>query len=68
MGLSKTGKSCLLTARVTGCKRVPAPPAKMIPLEKNADDAIDSPLGSSQSQPFSIICAGVDASDPLQMV
>src|SRR3981189_747645 len=32
MGLSYTGSSCLLTPRVTGCNRVPAPPASTIPL------------------------------------
>src|SRR3954469_24536312 len=31
MGLSKTGMSCLLMARVIGCSRVPVPPARMIP-------------------------------------
>ena len=31
MGLSYTGKSCLLCDKVIGCSRVPAPPAKMIP-------------------------------------
>src|SRR5213592_676655 len=31
MGLSKTGRSCLLVARVSGWRRVPAPPARMIP-------------------------------------
>src|SRR3972149_6833723 len=28
------GRSCLLTARVIGCSRVPAPPARMMPLWK----------------------------------
>ena len=32
MGLSYTGKSCLLMASVAGCKRVPEPPARMMPL------------------------------------
>src|ERR1700730_15999689 len=32
MGLSYTGSSCLLIPRVTGCNRVPAPPASTIPL------------------------------------
>jgi hypothetical protein len=32
MGLSYTGISCLLTAEVSGAKRVPLPPAKMMPL------------------------------------
>src|SRR5215469_1176170 len=32
MGLSYTGSSCLLIACVTGCSRVPDPPARMIPL------------------------------------
>src|SRR5216117_2461037 len=31
MGLSKTGRSCLLVTRVSGWSRVPAPPARMIP-------------------------------------
>src|ERR1700731_3638187 len=32
MGLSYTGSSCLLIPSVTGCNRVPAPPASTIPL------------------------------------
>src|SRR5574338_761675 len=32
MGLSYTGRSCLDTARVAGCSRVPEPPARMMPL------------------------------------
>jgi hypothetical protein len=32
MGLSYTGINCLLTACVTGYRRVPEPPAKIIPL------------------------------------
>lgn len=31
MGLSYTGINCLLTACVTGYKRVPEPPAKIMP-------------------------------------
>lgn len=31
MGLSYTGISCLLMAKVRGCKRVPEPPARMMP-------------------------------------
>jgi hypothetical protein len=31
MGLSYTGMSCLLITRVIGYRRVPDPPAKMIP-------------------------------------
>ncbi|GHE70169.1 hypothetical protein GCM10018785_43330 [Streptomyces longispororuber] len=31
MGLSKTGMSCFETARVTGHRRDPVPPASMIP-------------------------------------
>jgi hypothetical protein len=31
MGLSYTGMSCLLTACVTGYRRVPEPPAKIMP-------------------------------------
>lgn len=31
MGLSQTGSSCLLTARVIGWRRVPEPPARMMP-------------------------------------
>lgn len=31
MGLSYTGISCLLTAIVNGCRRVPLPPASIIP-------------------------------------
>ena len=31
MGLSYTGNSCLLVTMVSGYKRVPAPPARMIP-------------------------------------
>src|SRR5512141_761047 len=31
MGLSYTGSSCLLMASVAGCRRVPEPPARMMP-------------------------------------
>ena len=31
MGLSYTGKSCLLVTMVRGYRRVPAPPARMMP-------------------------------------
>ena len=31
IGLSNTGSSCLLMASVAGCRRVPEPPARMMP-------------------------------------
>src|ERR1700678_3955406 len=33
MGLSYTGRSCLLMLSLTGCNRVPAPPASTMPFK-----------------------------------
>src|SRR6188472_2529476 len=36
MGLSYTGRSCFEVTSVSGCKRVPEPPARMMPLRDMA--------------------------------
>ena len=54
MGLSYTGSSCLLIAKVAGCRRLPEPPARMMPLRAGADAVevfmvcVEPKVGSSQ--------------------
>ena len=51
-----------------GCSRVPAPPASMIPLEKQLVDAMILPSCNRQSKPLPAIRAGADALDPLRII
>src|ERR1043166_2120456 len=47
------GTSCLLTARVNGCRRVPEPPARMMPFSMKSKSALSSALSPEpQSLPL----------------
>src|SRR5262245_63843154 len=52
------GRSCLLTARVSGCRRDPDPPARTIPFN----------ISQAQTQAFAIVAARLDLFAPVAML
>src|SRR4051812_33840170 len=54
------GSSCLLTTRVTGSRRVPEPPARMMPFMRSSPDG--------QAEALQLVLAARDVLAPLRVI